>query len=418
MKINNIVFERSWFKYSAVFFLAISILLIYLSPYWSFENSSRSASLIRIMLFITAIFLTIFFFIKDGSRSEADFKIAPLNCFLTVLLLYLSLNTLLLVPDSQPIRRVLVLAFLFIPFLFLQLNIHAARFLAILIAIVIACFSMYSLINQFFQGGLPTGYRKGSLFNSGTDTIASFGNTIVAAMHYAIGFTILAYLFFTEPKRPLVFLWAVLLSFVAVYIILTFARSAWVACFVATIVIYALTFNRRNIRFYIVPALFVALILYFSINFIGYEFGERGLTRRDDIWKVVISRIDGSWLFGHGLATSFEPIPILTDEGYVFVHNSHNLYLEIIYQVGLVGLLLYISTLLAAIYTLYKCYIIKIYSDLSVLFLALLVSVSVVMLTELNSWMHTPNLIWMWLWVPIAVTLSFERELKEKLSKP
>ena len=409
MKNNIDAFNKSWFEYAAIFFLTTSLLFVYLSPYWSFEDSSRSASLIRIMLFLTSLFLIPYALLKNIKIGDQLIKAGPVNVLLSVLFLYLFISAFFVSEDYQPARRLLVLVFLFLPFVFLNLSAQFLRNIIMLVAVVIAMFAALSLINQYIQDGLPAGYRKGGLVSSGISGIASFGNTIVAAMHYAIGFTLLIFLFFTETKRVLLWLWSVLLVFVVIYIALTFARSAWVTCLVASFVVYALTFNKAKIRFYILPAFLLLALSYFASKIIGYEIGQRGLTHRDEIWINVISQIKGHWVFGHGLSTPFEPIPTLG--GRVLVHNSHNVYLEIIYQTGLIGLLLYLSVLFSVIYTLFKAYLMKVYDDTSVLLLALLVSVSVVMLTELNSWIHSPNLLWMWLWAPIALSLSFERKL-------
>lgn len=408
------ILKKNWLEYSVITLLTTSLLFIYLSPYWSFEDSSRSASLIRIMLFLTSVFLIPCIVSKSKIVNSQRIKIAPVNILLSVLFLYLFANSFFITEDLQSARRLLVLIFLFLPFVFLNLSAQFVRNIVMFISFVIAMFAAYSLINQYLQGGLPTGYRKGELVSSGINGIASFGNTIVAAMHYAIGFTILAYLFFTESRGLLLWLWAILLSFIVVYIALTFARSAWVTCLVSSLVIYSLTFNKTKVRFYVIPALLLLVLLYFVINFFGYEVGERGLTYRDETWGIIVSRMEGYWIFGYGLSTPFEPISIAG--GRQIVYNAHNVYLEIVYQVGLIGLVLYLLTLCAAIYTLFKAYLLKVYSDLSILFLALLIAVSVVMLIELNSWIHTPNLLWMWLWVPIAVSLSFERKINKSLA--
>lgn len=410
MRVENNILRESWLENSVIALLTISLFFIYLSPYWSFEDSSRSASLIRIMLFLTSLFLIPYALLKKIKVNGQLIKTGPVNVLLSALFLYLFVSAFFVSEDYQSARRLLVLIFLFLPFIFLNLSAQFLRNIIMLVAVVIAMFAALSLINQYIQDGLPAGYRKGGVVSSGISGIASFGNTIVAAMHYAIGFTLLIFLFFTETKRVLLWLWSVLLVFVVIYIALTFARSAWVTCLVASFVVYALTFNKAKIRFYILPAFLLLALSYFASKIIGYEIGQRGLTHRDEIWINVISQIKGHWVFGHGLSTPFEPIPTLG--GRVLVHNSHNVYLEIIYQTGLIGLLLYLSVLFSVIYTLFKAYLMKVYDDTSVLVLALLVSVSVVMLTELNSWIHSPNLLWMWLWTPIALSLSFERKLR------
>lgn len=404
--------NKPWIKNSALVFLTIALLLVYLSPYWSFEKSTRSASMTRLTLFLSSLFLLIYHYYNRNKLSLCRVKLAPLNVTLIALFIYLLGNSLFLSIDLQPVRRLAFIVLLCAPFVFLNLNERTIRSFIALLAVVIAGFAIYSLINHYLKGTLPMGYRKGLLYNSGTDGIGSFMNTIVAGMHYAVGFTVLTYLFFTEYKRLLLMLWSVLLTFVALYIALTFARSAWVACLVSALVMYILTFNKKQKRFYLTFVLAFSVVSYFFINFLGYEVGQRGLTHRDEIWRVVLTRVSEHWIFGHGLSVPFEPIP--TKGGEVFVHNSHNVYLEVLYQVGIVGLLIFLSMLLTSIYTLFKAYRYKVYGQLSILFLSMLVAVSVVMLTELNSWVHTPNLLWMWLWVPVAIALAFEKKLSER----
>lgn len=414
---NNVhsVFEKNWRERTVFVFLATCIFLVYLSPFWSFEDSSRSVSLIRITLFLTSFLMVLELFGKLNLVSNLHIKIAPLNLSLFLLFLYLFFNAFLMSESLQPARRLVLYLLLFSPFLLLSLNVDVVKRIIILIAIVISIFAAYSIVNQYFKGGLPSGYRKGELVSSGTDGVASFGNTIVAAMHYAVGYVILTYLFFTESKRFLLWFWSLLLSFVIVYIVLTFARSAWVACLVSGCVIYILTFSKRKARFYIIPILAFLAASYFLMNFASYEVGERGLTYRDEVWKNVVEQINGHWLLGYGLSTPLKPITIA--DGLMIVNNSHNVYLEIIYQVGLIGLFLYLVTLISAIYILFKSYLFKVYGSLSILLLAALISISVVMLIEMNSWIHTPNLLWMWLWVPLALTLSFENKLTKLLRK-
>src|SRR5690554_945287 len=410
MKNSSTSANKSWLKYSALVFLVVSLLLIYLSPYWSFEKSTRSASMTRVTLFLSSLLLLIYHQFNKKRFDQWRVNFAPVNVTLIFLFVYLFGNALFLSTDLQPVRRLAFIVLLCAPFAFLNLNERIIRSFIVLLAVVIAGFALYSLVNHYLKGSLPTGYRKGLLYGSGTDGIGSFMNTIVAGMHYAVGFTLLTYLFFTESKRLLLMLWSVLLTFVTLYIALTFARSAWVACLVSALVIYTLTFNKKQIRFYLTFVLAFCVVSYFFINFLGYEVGQRGLTHRDEIWRIVLTRISEHWIFGHGLSVPFEPIP--TKGGKVFVHNSHNVYLEVFYQVGIVGLLLFLSSLFTSIYMLFKAYRYKVYGQLSILFLSMLTSVSVVMLTELNSWIHTPNLLWMWLWVPLAISLAFEKKLK------
>ena len=138
--------------------------------------------------------------------------------------------------------------------------------------------------------------------------------------------------------------------------------------------------------------------------------GERGLTYRDELWKETILQMKGNWVFGHGLLNSIGWITIR--DGAARYNNSHSLYFEIIYQVGLAGLFLHLCCVASAIYVLFKSFLLGVFGSLSVLFISVLAAISVVMSVDIIGWINSPNLVWMWLWFPLAVSISFERNLK------
>ena len=403
-------FKRELHKHTktlAMFFLVFAVLLIYLAPFVAFEQSSRQASLVRVSLLISSVlFVTVSF---EGLKSFCLVRFSYLYFFVLLLFSYLFLNSLFLSDDFKSIRRLLLLLVLFIPFLYVDINERKVRFILIFIVAVISFFAAFSLLNHYINGTLPQGYRRDGLIDSGIPQIASFGNTIISGMHYAIAFSIVTYLYFTERNYFLLLLWGALKLIVIVYIALTFARTAWVAAFVSFIVLFLMTFDKKKIRFYILIMLAVPVVVFFLLNYIGYEIGERGLTHRDKIWKASILKIEENWIFGHGLLNSIGWVCI--DDGKRCFNNSHSLYLEIIYQVGLVGLLLYLCCIFSAAYVLFKSFTLKVFGSLSVLFIAVLSSISVVMTVDIIGWINSPGLVWMWLWLPLAVSIVFERKL-------
>lgn len=384
------------------------ILIIYLSPFWWPGSNTNAVAIVRVLIFLSA-FIFIIKYVFDFIKSGTSLKVNTSIILLFSLFFYLIANTYLLTSDAQPVRRVLFLLMLFVSVYFLNVKLVVARSLLIFISVTGFCYAAYSIISMHNLDQLPTGYREGGLIQSANLNVAYFGNTIVAAMHYAITFSVLVYLFLTESKRLLLFVWLVSLAVVSVYILLTFSRAGWVACAVAFMSIYFFTFDKNKFRFYFVLAVLVSLLAYFSLNFLQYELFDRGLTYRDEIWEVVLSRMSGHWLFGYGLSTPFEPIPTMGGE--VFVNNSHNVYLEILYQVGVVGLILFLAVVTNLVYLLYRSIRKSIAGDIGILFLSVLLSVLVVMTTELNSWVSTPNLLWQWLWLPLAFALNLSRKV-------
>lgn len=406
---SSFVFKENFSLNSLASFLTLSgVFIIFFSPFWWPSSNTNAVALIRVFVFLSA-FIFIVKAIFGFFKTEVNLKINTSIILLFLLFFYLIFNAYLLASDTQPIRRVAFLLILFVSIYFLDVKPAVARGFLILLAFSGFCFAAYSIASMYNLDLLPTGYRKDKLFQSANPNIAYFGNTIVAAMHYAITFSILSYLFLTESKRLFLFIWLAFLAVVAVYIMFTFSRAGWVACAVAFMSIYFLTFDKVKFRFYFLLVVLLSLLVYFSLNFLQYELFNRGLRYRDEIWQVVLSRMPGHWLFGYGLSTPFEPIP--TQGGKVFVWNSHNVYLEILYQVGVVGLALFIVLVMNSLYVLYKRIKSSMAGDVSILFFSILLSVLVVMTTELNSWVSTPNLLWQWLWLPLAFSLNLSKKL-------
>lgn len=395
-------------KIVAGFFSVLSLFIIYFSPFWWPSSNSNAVALIRVFVFLSAFYF-ILKWLFDVFNKYPGFRVNYYLVFFIALFSYLLLNAFFLEGGGQSVRRIIFLMCFFISIYYLQVDQDFARGLLIVLAASGAFFALYSIVSMCSMDLLPTGYRKGGLMSSAHPSVAYFGNTIVAAMHYSITFSILVYLFLTEVKKVLMILWFSFLILVFSYIALTFSRSGWIACVIASFSIYCFTFDKYKIRFYLILALGFGVLVYFALNFLTFELYGRGLTHRDEIWTVVLSRMPGHWVFGYGLSSHFEPIPVLN--GAVFVNNSHNLYLEILYKVGVVGLLLFIASVASALLALYKGIKSAIYSDLAILLLSVLLAVLVVMLTELNGWISSPNLLWQWLWVPLAFSLNISRQL-------
>ncbi len=140
----------------------------------------------------------------------------------------------------------------------------------------------------------------------------------------------------------------------------------------------------------------VALVLMKFPGMFDIE-ASRNLTYRDLIWRMVLDAMPGYWLQGHGAGVSMEVMHIPNQT----VVNTHSLYLEVLFQYGLTGLLLFLGMLALAIRRLWLSS-----SPLALLALALLLASVAVMFFELHSFIHSPNLIWLWIWLPLAIALG------------
>lgn len=319
---------------------------------------------------------------------------------------YLAGNAIFLGEEAQALRRLLFL--LCFVGLVAMLDWRSRNWPIVLgfLALLGAGFALLSLLNLYRLDQLVLGYRSGKVFSSGIPGIADFGNTIVAAMHYAVCFCAAMWLFFSARHRAALWLWGCCALIIGCYVVLTYARSGWVACLVGAIVLLVTLFRRqcwRRSALFLV-GLFSVLIVFVG-SYFGYELSVRGVTYRDEIWSTVLSRVFDSWLWGYGAGAGLDPIVI--QNGRQVVHNAHSLYLEVFYQFGLVGLLFWLTVLSWALWRLAHVSMEQRKEATVASFaLALLAAGAVVMLVELNGFVSTPNLVWLWFWLPLGIALG------------
>lgn len=319
---------------------------------------------------------------------------------------YLVGNAIFLSEEAQAFRRLLFLLCFVGLVAMLDRRSRSWPILLGFLALLGAGFALLSLLNLYRLDQLVFGYRSGKVSSSGIPGIADFGNTIVAAMHYAACFCAAMWLFFNARQRGALWLWGCCALIIGCYVVLTYARSGWVACLVGSIVLLVVLFRRqwwRRSALFVVGLLSVLAV--FAGSYFGYELSVRGVTSRDEIWSTMLSRISDNWLWGYGAGADLEPIAI--KGGQQVVHNAHNLYLEVFYQFGLVGLFFLLTVMSWALLRLAHAALDhRKEATVASFALALLVAVAVVMLVELNSFVSTPNLVWLWFWLPLGIALG------------
>mgnify|MGYP002738551998 CR=1 FL=1 len=392
-------------------FLLIALSLVYLAPYWWFQQPTTQAALVRVFLVVSVCCL-IFEYWKGEEGRGIYFDRTHLVLFL-LLFGYLLLNSLFLSENFKSVRRLFFVFILFLPFVFVDIKESFLEKVFLFFAVVVFLFALLSLAVNYYDNTLPLGYRKGGIYRSGVGQVADFGNTIVAGLYYSTGL-LLAFYFYLTARNNLVFLLSVIMvAVIAAYVFLTFARTSWLVAGVGLIVLMLSTYERElRGRFYFVVFVLIALLSYYALTKLGYEVGVRGLTYRDQIWAESFLRIKESIAFGHGLLS--ETGWIYIDSPQKKVNNPHSLYLEILYQTGVVGLVLYLLFLLRSLWLFFVAVRRRVYGKTGALFLSALIGVSAGMTVDIIGWINSPNYVWLWLWVPMACSFAFIRGLKRE----
>ena len=87
--------------------------------------------------------------------------------------------------------------------------------------------------------------------------------------------------------------------------------------------------------------------------------------------------------------------------------HAHNIYVETLYRNGILGVILFLLLLFFSIRSLVAFRV----NDDKTFFVAVLCGASVSMFFDFSNLIYSPNLIWMWVWFPIAVSL-FTRKFR------
>jgi O-antigen ligase len=114
-------------------------------------------------------------------------------------------------------------------------------------------------------------------------------------------------------------------------------KSGWLSCFVCIAAIIA----ARSWRVGLVIVGFGALLAFLMwAGIVGTD--EYSVSTRMDAWTIMAQIIKYSPLLGFGFANYYWYTPLFPIRGYAVSFNSHNNYLDIIAQTGLVGLVCFL----------------------------------------------------------------------------
>lgn len=387
-----IYMENKFLKERLFLIALLPVAVVLLGRFWWPGETSAWASSTR---FALLTFLVCLLFVGKP-------VFARLNKKLGVILLLFSgwviLSVALFDGQSEVLRRGLVLAVFICAVAVLKMDGEAALLNLLRAAALVGTASaLVTIYFEFERRGLDFRYRAFRLHSSGIPGFAEFFNPIISGMHMAFaGLTACWCVLFARTPAARIF-WFLCLSVIAVYVFLTYSRSAWLALGLGGLMLLILRGRAIFWGLFVGAAILALVVITIKFPQVFSVEVERGTTSRDLIWAMVIDSMPGYWVAGHGAGIEMSQMSI---PGATVV-NTHSLYLEVLFQYGVVGLLLFLVALLMATKAMWTDR-----SDLSVLGVSLLAGSIGVMFFELHSFIHSPNLIWLWIWFPMAIALG------------
>ena len=314
----------------------------------------------------------------------------------------LFLNACFIAESPHMIRRLLViLIFIHVATLALE-DYSVFRRLIVILAATGGICALLSVLVHAFQGNLVFAYRASPIHGSGLGNLAEFGGTIIAGTNYVPSLVAAIWLALTATRKDMVVKWLACAFFIAVFVYFTYSRTAWLAS-LASAVILVMTQAKPEVKKLTLLAGMIIVIFacIFGYDAIQYELTERGTTGRDEIWSTVFERLSGHWLTGYGAGVNTDPIAIHGGAQIIKKH-MHNLYIEILYQFGLIGLVLTLVVSLLLVLELFRLRANK----MAAFWLALFSCGLLAMLFDLDGFVSSPSVVWIYFWLPIAGHLA------------
>lgn len=303
------------------------------------------------------------------------------------------------------LRMLLLTAIFFWVVYLLSRNERQLRNLVLACGFMASFGALASLLYQFFLLEQPLGYREYRIYRLGILEYADLGHPVIAGIFFG-HFAVALFTIFCTEKLPKFFAGIILTCalILLTYVFCTYSRGAWLATAGALFTVIFLCGNKKTngILIACIPALTV--LVFFKWELLYYEISVQGSSGRLSIWKDVAGLVTKRPLFGYGSGYEYQ---YLKNDLVTLAppSHSHSLYLQILLEWGLIGFILFLFSIFAAIKVLFthSC------SPIKIMTTSIVVYISIAAITDIHSLLTMPGPYWPSLFFPLALLYAIYR---------
>ena len=368
-----------------------------------------------LLLICTALSL----FLKVAINKNFKLKYFKTNAWVLVFALVIGICavTSISLEESRNIA-LLMIAFVLSYFVVINTIENKKQFKFILyvfsIAAVITAF--YGLYQYMFGDLYSQAWLDKEMFEDIKMRVYStFENPNVYGEYLILAIPIIVGLLWTEKGIFKKLFWLGSLGVTMLALALTFSRGCWLGIILA-IGLLAIMIDRRFILLGIVALLFLPFVLPESIinRFLSIgNMGDSSTSYRVYIWLGTLAMLADYWFSGIGLGiTSFNTIYPIYSYNNISAPHSHNLYLQLVVEFGIVGLIVFLGVL----YNFYKETIISICKKKNILTSSLIAGVSGFMLQSMfdHTWYNYRVVLIFWIIIAFGLVSTKVSKSDEK----
>lgn len=398
------VFENSIFA-KPMIWLSITVLAV---PFVSTMMS-------LLLLICTALSL----FLKVAINKNFKLKYFKTNAWVLMFALVIGICAVTSISLEES-RNIALLMIAFVLSYFVVINTieneKQFKFILYIFSIAAVITAFYGLYQYMFGDLYSQAWLDKEMFEDIKMRVYStFENPNVYGEYLILAIPIIAGLLWTEKGIFKKLFWLGSLGVTMLALALTFSRGCWLGIILA-IGLLAIMIDRRFILLGIVVLLFLPFVLPESIinRFLSIgNMGDSSTSYRVYIWMGTLAMLADYWFSGIGLGiTSFNTIYPIYSYNDISAPHSHNLYLQLVVEFGIVGLIVFLGML----YNFYKETIISICKKKNILTSSLIAGVSGFMLQSMfdHTWYNYRVVLIFWIIIAFGLVSTKVSKSDEK----
>ena len=378
-----------------------------------------AAPVLPTMLVLALVIASMLSLLLMASITE-DFKFKHyrMNGWIFAFAIVIIISSLISISMEESIRIAMLMT-MFVLFYFVVINVITTRKQLKMILYVMLTVGTLTAIYGIYQYKYGDVYSQAWLDSEMFEDIrmrvyATLENPNVYGEYLILIIPFTISLFWTEKGwKKKMFLIATL-GIMGLALILTYSRGCWLGVIIA-IAILALIIDKRFIFLGILLLLFAPLILPDTIISRFTSIGnleDTSTSYRVNIWMGTLSMLKDYWLSGVGMGiTSFNKIYPLYSYNNIKAPHSHNLFLQIMVEYGIVGFIVMIGVM----YNYFKIAIISMKAKKDIVLGGLMASMIGYLIQSMtdHTWYNYRVVLIFWVMIALTVTAS-KINLKEK----
>lgn len=368
-----------------------------------------------LLLICTALSL----FLKVAINKNFKLKYFKTNAWVLMFVLVIGICAVTSISLEES-RNIALLMIAFVLSYFVVINTieneKQFKFILYIFSIAAVITAFYGLYQYMFGDLYSQAWLDKEMFEDIKMRVYStFENPNVYGEYLILAIPIIAGLLWTEKGIFKKLFWLGSLGVTMLALALTFSRGCWLGIILA-IGLLAIMIDRRFILLGIVALLFLPFVLPESIinRFLSIgNMGDSSTSYRVYIWMGTLAMLADYWFSGIGLGiTSFNTIYPIYSYNDISAPHSHNLYLQLVVEFGIVGLIVFLGML----YNFYKETIISICKKKNILTSSLIAGVSGFMLQSMfdHTWYNYRVVLIFWIIIAFGLVSTKVSKSDEK----